>query len=423
MARNFTEFVANDLYRIKTNDTGTVELHHVFTDNGDGVWAVGEKNEIKQADINPHGTGTNALSAITNGTDKVVYANANTKFLVRTAVKTGDTVTGYTFELIVGYQNMAKYTGTDVKVDWVKTDSDSYVDLVYVTGTADAATPYYGLFFLTTKEDITGALKANGTAVDYYTVNGILDGVAGEYKIAGNATCYDGTATDTITSADFATMERVMVYAKVEAGMITGIWVSVTDGADLYSGTQNNETYKNLYMDVQAAATAGTTTKSGDVLKVGSVYYTVSGTPVFGTWEETCDLSAKNVWVIYDSTKQVTVSGGKVAYVAKAVYIADTAGSIIDSGAGTPAWTVEADGYAYNNTTKEIKAPAGATINDVCVKYSGTYKLTYITYDANGIGTVNTFTAGMDNTVIDTLLAINAEILLTNATGTWTIID
>ena len=307
------------LYRIATAADGTISLNHVFVDaDNDGVQDSGEADsEIQTADVK---TG---ISAITNST-ATVYTNSNTQYLIRTDVKNANgVVTGYTYATVTGYENIGNYTGDDVVVDYVNLNNDSYVDYVYITGTADSASAW-GLFF-PTSATIQTVLKTTGT-VDHYLVTGYADGAAATVKV--NPVNTNGSFGTDVTAAELASMVNKMYVVHYTNGVIDQIWGNKTDVADLHNEICSgaNAAYAGTALEYYAG-TGETVTYDGFALKVGSAapINVVGVTPVVGEWA--ADLSNKVIHVVYNKTTTKALQ----------VYITDVADSGQNSGNGTPA--------------------------------------------------------------------------------------
>ena len=375
----------NDLFRITTASAGTISLEHVFTDtdkNGHNYTGTGssltasiaEYNHLENATIKGNAT-TTALAAITGtkytsvdtdgkltgGASSVIYANSNTVFLLSDGT------------VVKGYENMASYT--NVTVDWVNVDGDSYVDFVYVCGTPDIAN-YRGLFYLT-NANVKAVLS--GGSVAYYAIEGYADGVFGEIKLAGDAGFWWSNNTNvsiaTLTEDKIESLLRdyvnEMFTVEYTGGYVTNMWGPKNfDNNNLALETtvnnQANPAYLTMALDHLAASDkVSITTKIGNVLKgenvdangnTYEVYYNVFGmdTTVNGyAWAENEDLSGKNVYVIYDKSIKLDNT-----YVAKAVYVADPADKPANSGEGEPdpepdANEVEAEAIAKLIESKE----------------------------------------------------------------------
>ena len=173
-------------------------------------------------------------------------------------------------------------------------------------------------------------------------------------KLDATATIDSGSGDVAVSAMTKAQLENVLV--KFMNRMVTVYHVNdrvtamygpksdiagPTAGANdaLFVETHSNTAYTNLALDFQAATNvANTVAKTGNVLKVGSVYYNILAENLASTtngyaWGETEDLSNKDVYVIYDKVNTLN----SVTYVAKAVYVADPASS--GTGSGVPVVT------------------------------------------------------------------------------------
>ena len=349
MQENAAEFFGTDLYRIETAVDGTVKLNHVAHTDTVATTKVTYNSQLTSATIKGNSSLT-ALAAIvgtpvTGDTHNIIYTNSNTTFLIRS----GAAATGYTYKAVKGYENVPNYTSATV--DYVNLDGDSYADYVYITGTPDNAT-YFGMFYLTNPV-VKQYLKAAG-GTDYYEIEGYVDGVKSTIKLDATATIDTGSGDKPVAGMTKAVLESVL--RQIENKMVTvshvndrvvAVWGPKADipgstaGANdaLFVQTNSNVAYTNLALDFQAATNvANTVAKTGNVLKVGSVYYNILAENLASTtngyaWGETEDLSNKEVYVIYDKVNTLN----SVTYVAKAVYVADPASS--GTGSGVPVVT------------------------------------------------------------------------------------
>jgi len=361
------------LYRIATAADGTISLNHVFVDaDNDGVQDGNEADsEIQTADVK---TG---ISAITNGS-ATVYTNSNTQYLIRTDVKNAQgTVIGYTYATVTGYENIGKYTGTDVVVDFVNLNNDSYVDYVYITGTADSASAW-GLFF-PTSSTIQTVLKTAGT-VDHYLVTGYADGAAATVKV--NPTNTNGSFGTDVTAAELASMVNKMYVVHYTNGVIDQIWGNKTDVADLHNEICSgaNAAYAGTALEYYAG-TGETVTYDGFALKVGSAapINVVGVTPVVGEWA--ADLSNKVIHVVYNKTTTKALQ----------VYITNVAGNGQNSGTGIPA-----------TPSTLTLTQSGAQINATYTNNSGAAQAVKVVYQykvSGAAGGYATFTSGNTWTV------------------------
>ena len=343
MQENAAEFFGTHLFRIETAANGTVKLAHVAHTDASTVYA----SHLENATIKGNSSLT-ALAAIIGtpvtgdaAAHGTIYTNSNTTFLIRS----GAAATGYTYKVVKGYENVPNYTNS-ATVDYINLDGDSYADYVYITGTPDNAT-YFGMFYLTNPVVKQYLKTAGGT--DYYEVEGYVDGVKSSIKLDATATIDSGSGDVAVSTMTKAQLENVLV--KFMNRMVTVYHVNdrvtamygpksdiagTTAGANdaLIIETHNNTAYTNLALDFQAATNvANTVAKTGNVLKVGSVYYNILAENLASTtngyaWGETEDLSNKEVYVIYDKVNTLN----SVTYVAKAVYVADPASSGTSSG-------------------------------------------------------------------------------------------
>ena len=331
-----------DLYRIETAADGTVSLVHVFHTDNNTVY----NSHLTNATIKGNGTLT-ALAAITGtavtgDSHNVIYTNSNTTFLVRSSTSVANV---YTYTVVKGYENVANYT--NATVDYVNLDGDSYADYVYITGEPADAT-YFGMFYLTDSV-VQATLKADG-GVDFYTINGIVDGKEGSIKLDGAATVSIwnttsqqseniavSTLSKTALESLLASYKNKMFTVKHVNDVVVAMWGPKTDVADLYNETNSNVAYTDLALDYQAASsTTGTITKNGNVLQVNGVYYNILNNLTTTTngyaWAENEDLSGKNVYVVYDKAYKLNDN----TYVAKEVYVADPASAIDPSAPVVP---------------------------------------------------------------------------------------
>ena len=348
MQENADQFFGTDLYRIETAVDGTVKLNHVAHTDTVGAVNVSYASQLTGAIIKGNSSLT-ALAAITGhpasgDAHNIIYTNSNTTFLIRS----GAAATGYTYKVVKGYENVPNYS--NATVDYVNLDGDSYADYVYITGTPDNAT-YFGMFYLTNPVAKEYLKAAGGT--DYYEIEGYVDGVKSTIKLDAAATIDTGSGDKPVAGMTKAVLESVL--RQIENKMVTvshvndrvvAVWgpkadipgTGTTDDA-LYKETNWNVAYRALALDFQAATNvANTVTKTGNVLKVGSVYYNILAENLASTtngyaWGETEDLSNKEVYVIYDKVNTLN----SVTYVAKAVYVADPASS--GTGSGVPVVT------------------------------------------------------------------------------------
>ena len=219
------------------------------------------------------------------------------------------------------------------------------------------------MFYLTNAV-VKQYLKTAGGA-DYYEIEGYVDGVKSTIKLDAAATVSEwNAATGTSTNVLVSTLTKEALEAKLVGYLnkmltvkhvddrVVAVWgpkadIQGTGTANdaLFNETNSNVAYTNLALDFQAVnkdvnnnVVAGTVTKTGNVLKVGSVYYNILAENLASTtngyaWGETEDLSNKEVYVIYDKVNTLN----SVTYVAKAVYVADPASS--GTGSGVPVVT------------------------------------------------------------------------------------
>ena len=193
--------------------------------------------------------------------------------------------------MVKGYENVPNYS--NATVDYVNVDGDSYADYVYITGTPDNAT-YFGMFYLTNAV-VKQYLKTNG-GTDYYEIEGYVDGVKSTIKLDAAATVavWDAT-TSTSTNVLVSTLTKEALEAKLVGYLnkmltvkhvndrVVAVWGPKADiqgiGTNndaLFTETNSNVAYTNLALDFQAATNvANTVAKTGNVLKVGSVYYNI----------------------------------------------------------------------------------------------------------------------------------------------------
>ena len=351
MQENAAEFFGTHLFRIETAANGTVKLTHVAHTDASTVYA----SHLENATIKGNSSLT-ALAAIvgtpvTGDAHNTIYTNSNTTFLIQS----GTAATGYTYKVVKGYENVPNYTNS-AKVDYINLDGDSYADYVYITGTPDNAT-YFGMFYLTNPV-VKQYLKTNG-GTDYYEIEGYVDGVKSSIKLDAAATVSEwNAATGTSTNVLVSTLTKEALEAKLVGYLnkmvtvshvndrVVAVWGPKADiqgvgtaNDALFVETHSNTAYTNLALDFQAATNvANTVAKTGNVLKVGSVYYNILAENLASTtngyaWGETEDLSNKEVYVIYDKVNTLN----SVTYVAKAVYVADPASS--GTGSGVPVVT------------------------------------------------------------------------------------
>ena len=342
------------LYRIETSAIGTVTLEQVFTDadnNGhnyntsSGAITTTELNQLANATIK---TGIAAITGTATGTvtgaTSPVYVNSDTTFLVRNGVYAGS----YTYSVVKGYENIDTYSGT-AQIDWVNLDGDVYADYVFVTGSPDSAETA-GLFYLTS--DNVQAVLSNGV-VDYYVIQGIVDGVPGTIKV-DNAMDGSDDLIDLFVpsykSASTTSYVNRMFAVDYTNGVVTNVcngnaplstdW-ALSGASDVFVNTTT--TYTGLNIAAWYDNGTGTASYDGQVLEVNGNRYNVVGlNPVVGSYS--ADMKDKEIYVIYDPNN--TIAG---AYVAKAVYIADPA----DAGQGSGV------------------TPGNATINYVVNVYNG----------------------------------------------------
>ena len=361
MQENAEQFFGTDLYRIETAVDGTVKLNHVAHTDTVATTNITYNSQLTSATIKgnssltalaaiigtPAVTGKNAATGAvvnTNDTHNIIYTNSNTTFLIQSVSAAGV----ISYNVVKGYENVPNYSSA--KVDYVNLDGDSYADYVYITGTPDNAT-YFGMFYLTNPV-VKQYLKAAG-GTDYYEIEGYVDGVKSTIKLDAAATIDTGSGDMPVAGMTKAVLESVL--RQIENKMVTvshvndrvvAVWgpkadIQGTGAANdaLFVETQSNVAYTNLALDFQAATNvANTVAKTGNVLKVGSVYYNILAENLASTtngyaWGETEDLSNKEVYVIYDKVNTLN----SVTYVAKAVYVADPASS--GTGSGVPVVT------------------------------------------------------------------------------------
>ena len=312
---NNDKLCGTDLYRIEDSADGLV-LTHVFTDaDKDGVKDTTESNNhITNATIK---TG---IAAIQGDKNAVIYVNSDTTFLVNNEG---------TYTVVKGYENIGNYTGT-ATVDWVNLGNDNYADYVYVTGEPDSAKTS-GLFYLTS-DNVQAVL--DGNEIDYYILQGIVDGVPGNIYV-DNAADPNASGTELIDLLVPSFNDKTSTTSYVNRmfavdytnGVVTNVCASnlpLSTDKDLSDDVvfvNGNDAYDGLHI---AAWYDGTKTDAasydGQVLTVDGNRYNVVGLePVVGELVNG-DMSDKEIYVIYDPDNTIAN-----AYVAKAVYIADKA--------------------------------------------------------------------------------------------------
>ena len=334
------QYCGQDLYRIYTSSTGTVSLEQVFTDGDDndhnnvsGTVTIGELNELTQATIR---TGRATISGqkatgSSSTTADSINVNSDTVFLVRT----GSYLTGYTFTVVEGYNNIGNYTSGTAHVDYVNLDGDTYADYVFVTGTPDSANTS-GLIYLTSDE--VKAVTVNSD-IAYYELQGYIDGVPGTIYVA-NLNDPQGSALIDLLVPSFNNPTSTVSYVNrlFAVDFTNGVITNVCNGnqplsvyvADVDDRFVNQGTdYDGLSLAAWYHGT-GAATWNGTVLSVGSNLYNTTDATIVGD-PLTADMSDKEIYVIYDPTNPVNN-----AYVAEYIYIADPADREQGSGVTTP---------------------------------------------------------------------------------------
>ena len=333
------QYCGADLYRIYTSSTGTVSLEQVFTDGDDndhnnvsGAVTTGELNELTQATIR---TGRATISGqkatgSSSTTADSINVNSDTVFLVRT----GSYLTGYTFTVVEGYNNIADYTThNDVEVDYVYLDGDTYADYVFVTGTPDSANTS-GLIYLTSDE--VKAVTVNNV-IAYYELQGYIDGVPGTIYVDNRNDGSSALIDLLVPSFNDPTSAVSYVNRLFGVDFTDGVFTNVRNGNSVIANAGTLVTHyttNTLYTGLNIAAWydgTGTATLTGTVLNVGGNLYNISGATIIGEELLESDMSDKEIYVIYDPTAPVNN-----AYVAEYIYIADPAEDDEDSGVTTP---------------------------------------------------------------------------------------
>ena len=363
------EFCGDDLYRIYTSSTGTVSLEQVFTDGDDndhnnvsGAVTTGELNELTQATIRTGRATISGRKATGSGSTTAagsINVNSDTVFLVRT----GTWQTGYTFTVVEGYNNIGNYTSATAHVDYVNLDGDTYADYVFVTGTPDSANTS-GLIYLTSDE--VKAVTVNNV-IAYYELQGYIDGVPGTIYVDnrndGSSALIDLLVPSFNDPTSTISYVNRLFAVDFTNGVITNVcnnnrplsaYVADVDDRFVNQGTD----YDGLSLAAWYQGT-GTATWNGTVLSVGGNLYNISGATIIGEELLESDMSAKEIYVIYDPTNPVNN-----AYVAEYIYIADPAEDDDDSGVN-PAPTV-ADvtihEMTYASNAFSVTASSDATV-------------------------------------------------------------
>ena len=180
-ATNNAGLLANDMYAIATLADGTLALTETAeltnADVYNKVSAIAGTTTTKTVDSKS----TSATGDDVQLTSKSpVYADNFTQYLVRTGANGV-----YTFTPVTGIENIGNFANNaDVKVDYVDTDGDKFVDYVYITGTADAAQAYE--FVYMTSKTNAAYLYDTQNGVWYYQLLGVVhaDGTTDALKVA-----------------------------------------------------------------------------------------------------------------------------------------------------------------------------------------------------------------------------------------------
>ena len=365
------QYCGEDLYRIYTSSTGAVSLEQVFTDtaplNGHNYDVSGttitldnaELNELTRATIRTGRATISGQKATGSGSTTAgsINVNSDTVFLVRT----GSYLTGYTFTVVEGYNNIGNYTSGTAHVDYVNLDGDTYADYVFVTGTPDSANTS-GLIYLTSDE--VKAVTVNNV-IAYYELQGYIDGVPGTIYVDNRNDGSSALIDLLVPSFNDPTSAVSYVNRLFGVDFTDGVVTNVRNGNSVIANAGTLVTHyttNTLYTGLNIAAWydgTGTATLTGTVLNVGGNLYNISGATIIGEELLESDMSDKEIYVIYDPTNPV-----RNAYVAEYVYIADPA-EIDDPSGVNPAPTV-ADvtihEMTYASNAFSVTASSDATV-------------------------------------------------------------
>lgn len=266
-----------DLYEVTVNANGTVSLTKVET-------------EINNANV------VTGNPVVTDGSDVITYIDNATKFLVQ--VNTAGVIT---YKAVTGYENIEKYTGDSVVVDYVKTDADIFADYVYITGPADSAAPVVAsdFVFITNDYKVEAVLNPITGGVAYYVVNGVIrdDSTTEPVKIDGSVyadltaatTAVEGmkgylfkvTTTDGVvaSASDIAKVTSAGANINTLNARFVGSVKSVGDGAVVTNGVSDTEYQYNINNSTVIINAEGNGEVSGvSALKVGQNIYAVYDT-------------------------------------------------------------------------------------------------------------------------------------------------
>ena len=304
------DVIAGNLFRFTTNLNGTVNAYEV---GGNGAGNPLYKNDYS------------TTTAITKGVSQngTLLINEDTQFLVRSGA--GTAASPYVWTAITGYTNIGSYVSAEV--DYINLDTDVYAEIVYVIGASTAAKTS-SLFYLTSLT-VHEVRLLDGVTVDYYVLEGIVDGTAGSIKIAGTdagralvAQIIPGWPTGVTTN-----YTNRMFLLSVTNGYVTN--VCLADAPVQATGSYANFVIPTMYETGYAnSAYTGLTVKyivgaagdnwNGTVYFDGEQYFNGAElTPVVGEWA--ADMSGKNVHVVYKAATDKLV----------AVYIVDKADTAV----------------------------------------------------------------------------------------------
>lgn len=231
------------------------------------------------------------------------YTDNTTTYLVQTAEKDSKgKVTGYTYESVVGYENIASYTDDEARIDIVTyAEEDDYdtkvVKYAYVVGTADEdTTTVEGFAYITKDEYEVDLEEVTKAGYDYYDVT-----VAGLTNMNGEAM--------TLT---FEVPAIVFEYNKtLTLNVITEILKSLEGKLAYFKTTNGVIAWADIFTDFREIDVNGTVAKIEDVKYVATA------------------LNVDSKTVTYNTDSGVLVVDGKLYNVNKtSTYIADEDGEV-----------------------------------------------------------------------------------------------